>query len=268
MLDKYGKIIAIIAGLIMIPLSLMQAIDIYKTKTAELEAIVQYHVMFLDPAILEGIENLSDLSGLDGLSDKIDDEELIALSKLNIEKNLDSYHDFRDHVRDIKWEIVESIREIQRSARVITHNINRKIIKIDGVINAKVKNEGVKAAEKIKLNIRGCVSASILKKGSKDAYKENCEVVELGELQSQESVEIIAWVSAYTRLSSNDITLSYKEGAGKIVLIETASPLWVWMSKYWGSVAYGVFMCFLLINLLKPTKKRQSDTKKNDGENK
>lgn len=255
MLDKYGKIITIIVGLITIPLAAMQVINIYKASTAELVAKAQYHKMFIDPAVLEGIEELGDINELDELHELIELDELITLSKLNVEDGKENYNNFKYKVIEIRREIRGAVEEVKYAARVKASDIQRKARDSQGVWVITVVNEGSKAAESIKLKIPSCTSVSILREGGEPSYKESSEIIELGELQPQESVSVKAWVGYYSHV---DARLTYKNGIGKVIISETASPFWVWMDRKWGLVAWLLLMGAVIINLLVPTSKKQS----------
>lgn len=202
----------------------------------KLTAYVHSGQFIIPPAIDGEFKAMNDMASVENL-----------MANERVSRKLDQVKD--ESTRKIAEEMIERVSSVIQ--RNIPDSLPSEYRFIDGYWSVKVINNCKEQVTSVRIFLPRTAYV-VMKKESDAALSEwSDELLEIGTLQPQEEVDIMAWSSVYPiRSHKDDIKLTHSEGTGKVKVYEPVSPFWSFVAENVGFFMSGIQFTFLLVALV------------------
>lgn len=125
----------------------------------------------------------------------------------------------------------------------------------------RVRNESEQSLYAVKLKMPKADSIEVADSAGRKRTSEGGELVDIGDLGPIETTEVVAWYESSAAFG--ELSLTHRDGVGRVAVWERTSPFWVWLSKNWLFVLFELvpigFVVYSLVQSLRALWKRERD---------
>lgn len=214
-------------------LSILQIIDWFGRPNSRVEASVSFGSIEFPPDVIARHETLKKLHEGKWI-------ESIPFDKFN--KNISP-----DDNQGTSIALTNQVRDSLRQQFELEYNVSKAV----GFWRATVENTGSQSLSNVRLLLPGSFAVSIERPGTPKTLHSIDTVVEIGAIQPQEIVEIVAWSKTPPRISDS-IRLTHSTGVGDLEFLSNfgAPARFVQRNEFLVIFALMIVTVFFLLSLI------------------
>lgn len=204
-------------------------------------ADVEYAKLSLPPTLSVEFDRLHHLVGEDSLNEKLQSDFFrFEFNRLDQLLNADTQEELTQLRALLNEEEIRLKKSVQSLIEVLSSELQyeirdttpHEISSLDGTYWISVKNDGNKAVSEVRLIVPNTEIATISRAGIDEYLQPTGDLIKLGNIQPQESIDVIIWTTIRpSRFHTSSIQLTHETGLGKVLVRANARPFAQWIDR-------------------------------------